>query len=56
MVPAIPDPVSVPVRFFELRERVTVFEDHEHRFLAGPRSTRPVQLQPLEGQVTLWEK
>lgn len=54
MVPAIPDPVSVPLRFFELRERVTVFEDQEHLLLARSRSTRSVQLQPLEGQVTLW--
>lgn len=56
MLPAIPDPAPIPSRFFELRERVTVFDNQDHLRLVLSCSTRFVQLQPLEGQVTLWEK
>lgn len=52
--PAIPDlfPVS-SVRFFELHERVTVFDDVIHEKLRS-RPTRNVV--DLEGQVSLFER
>lgn len=50
--PAIPDPFPVSsVRFFELQERVTVFDDVVHEMMRS-RSTR--KAVELEGQVSLF--
>lgn len=52
--PAIPDPFPVSsVRFFELHERVTVFDDVVHEMMRS-RSTRKVV--ELEVQVSLFER
>lgn len=52
--PAIPEPFLVSsVRFFELRERVTVFDDVFHVRMRS-RPTRKVV--ELEGQVSLFER
>lgn len=52
--PAIPEPFSVsPVRFFELQERVTVFDDVAHERMRS-RPTRKVV--DLDGQVSLFER
>lgn len=52
--PAIPEPFPVSsVRFFELQERVTVFDDVIHDRLSS-RPTRKVV--ELEGQVSLFER
>lgn len=52
--PAIPEPFPVSsVRFFELRERVTVFDDVVHEKLRS-RPTRKVV--DLEGQVSFFER
>lgn len=52
--PAIPEPFPVSsVRFFELHERVTVFDDVAHELMRA-RPTRIVV--DLEGQVSLFER
>ena len=52
--PAIPEPFPVSsVRFFELQERVTVFDDVVHERLRS-RLTRKVV--DLEGQLSLFER
>lgn len=52
--PAIPEPFPVSsVRFFELQERVTVFDDVVHEMMRS-RPTRKVV--ELEGQVSLFER
>lgn len=52
--PAIPEPFPVSsVRFFELHERVTVFDDYAHDLMRS-RPTRKVV--ELEGQVSLFER
>lgn len=52
--PAIPEPFPVSsVRFFELQERVTVFDDVIYEMMRS-RSTRKVV--DLEGQVSLFER
>ena len=52
--PAIPDPFPVSsVRFFEIRENVTVFDDYAHELMCS-RPTRKVV--ELEGQVSLFER
>lgn len=52
--PAIPYPFPVSsVRFFELQERVTVFDDVPHELMRF-RPTRKVV--ELEGQVSLFER
>ena len=51
--PAIPDPFPVSsVRFFELQESVSVFDDVAHELMRS-RPTRKVV--ELEGQVGLFE-
>lgn len=52
--PAIPEPFPVSsVRFYELQERVSVFDDVIHEKLHS-RPTRKVVV--LEGQVSLFER
>ena len=52
--PAIPEPFPVSsVRFFELHESVSVFDDAIHDMLRS-RPTRKVV--DLEGQVSLFER
>lgn len=52
--PAIPEPFPVSsVRFFELYERVTVFDDVAHERLRS-RPTRKVV--ELDGRVSLFER
>lgn len=52
--PAIPEPFPVcSVRFFELRDQVTVFDDAVHEMMLF-RPTRKVV--ELEGQVSLFER
>lgn len=52
--PAIPEPFSVSsVRFFELQERVTVFDDVAHEMLRFCPTRKVVQ---LEGQASLFER
>lgn len=52
--PAIPEPFPVSsVRFFELHERVTVFDAVSHEMMPS-RPTRKVA--ELEGQVSLFER
>lgn len=52
--PAIPEPFPVSsVRFFELRERVTIFDDAVHEIMRS-RPTRKVV--ELEEQVSLFER
>lgn len=52
--PSIPDPFPVSsVRFFELQERVTVFDDVAHEMMRS-RPTRKVV--ELEGQVSFFER
>lgn len=52
--PAIPEPFPVSsVRFFEIQECVTVFDDLVHDKLSS-RPTRKVV--DLEGQVSLFER
>lgn len=52
--PAIPDPFLVSsVRFFELQERVTVFDDVLHEMLRSSPTRKVVE---LEGQVSLFER
>lgn len=52
--PAIPDPFPVaPVRFFELNERVTVFDDVFHERMWSRPARNVVE---LEGQVSLFER
>ncbi len=52
--PAIPEPFFVSsVRFFELQERVTVFDDAVYEMMRS-RPTR--KLIDLEGQVSLFER
>lgn len=52
--PAIPEPFPVSsVRFFELQECVTVFDDAVHEML----SVRPIRkVVDLEGQMSLFER
>lgn len=52
--PAIPYPFPVSsVRFFEVREHVSVFDDNMHEMMRS-RPTRKVV--ELEGQVSLFER
>lgn len=52
--PAIPEPFPVSsVRFFELHERVTVFDDAVHEMLRSRPTRKAVE---LEGQVSLFER
>lgn len=52
--PAIPEPFPVSsVRFFELRERITVFDDVPHELM---RSFPTCKVVDLEGQVSLFER
>lgn len=52
--PAIPEPFPVSsVRFFELHELVTVFDDSVHEMM---RSRATCNIVELEGQVSLFER
>lgn len=52
--PAIPEPFPVSsVRFFELQERVSVFDESVHEMMLS-RPTR--KIVDLEGQVSLFER
>lgn len=52
--PAIPEPFPVSsVRFFELQERVSVFDDAVHEMI---RSRPSCKIVDLEGQVSLFER
>lgn len=50
-VPAIPDYFDVPFRFFELSERVTVFDDYDFQIV---RSRPTKKIVVLEGQKRMW--
>lgn len=52
--PAIPEPFPVSfVRFFELHERVTVFDDSVHEMMRSRPTHKVVE---LDGQVSLFER
>lgn len=52
--PSIPEPFPVSsVRFFELQELVTVFDDVVHEMMCSRPTRKVVQ---LEGQVSLFER
>lgn len=49
--PAIPEPFVLGVRFFELNERVSVFDDIDHALMREKPTRKVVE---LEGQEVLW--
>ena len=52
--PAIPEPFPVSsVRFFEIQENVTVFDDYAHELM---RSRPTCKVVVLDGQVSFYER